>query len=171
MHGLGAIAAAAASAPSAAAPSAAAPSAAAPPQVVKIPWRLTTGIFPVTASAGAGTPGVKCTFPMTIPGNGDFELWWHGLGDNTSASMYINVVEQNGRRWFDYGNQQNSGFYGVPLDLYAGTAAANGLYPEAVPYVMPANRAYNLEFVDYSGAANQVCVTWYGYLLSDQSQS
>ena len=152
----------------------AAPAAGSAPQVTKRPWALTTAIQTIAASTGAGVAGVPTVFPMIVPGIGDFELWWHGLATyqsdgvtpTTNAALFIQVTESNGRKWFDYGNQQPSPFYGIPASLYAGTGAANGLYPEAVPYVLPANRAYQISLTDFSGAAQKAQLIWKGYLLS-----
>jgi hypothetical protein len=141
------------------------PGSATAPQIVKIPRLLVVDAV-VTASA--------VLFPalLTIPADADFEWWWLAIS-RTSALLKLLLEESGtGRKMIFPGSQLTTGqFLGVNVDNLAGTVASNGSFPIAVPYVMPASRAYTHQFSDTSAAPNTVEVVYHGFALLAVPQS
>jgi hypothetical protein len=130
------------------------------PSIVKIP-RLLVVDAAVTASAQL--------FPalLTIPQDADFEWWWLAIS-RTSGLLKMLLTEAGTSRALIFpGSQLQAGtqFLGVNVDNLAGTVAANGSFPIAVPYVMPASRTYTHQFTDSSGAPNTVEIVYHGFAL------
>ena len=133
--------------------------------IVKIPRVL---VVDATVTASTTQPSI-----LTIPQDADFE-WWYLAASRTSALLKVLIVEAATQRAMIYsGAQQSSGvqFNGVNIDLLAGTVAANGAFPIAVPYVMPASRAYQHLFTDSSGSTNTVELVYHGFALLQVSNS
>ena len=133
--------------------------------IVKIPRVL---VVDAAVTGNASLPSI-----LTIPQDADFE-WWFLAASRTSALMKVLIVEAATQRAFSYsGAQQSSGtvFQGVNIDNLAGTVAANGAFPIAVPYVMPASRAYQHVFTDSSGQTNTVELVYHGFALLQVSES
>lgn len=104
---------------------------------------------------------------LTIPQDADFE-WWFLAAFRTSAFMKVLIQEAGTSRQMIFaGSQQTSAtvFNGVFIDNLAGLVASNGAFPVAVPYVMPASRAYQHQFTDSSGAQNTVQLAYHGFAL------
>ena len=129
------------------------------PQIVKIPRVLVVD---------AAVTGNAILFPslLTIPQDADFEWWWLALS-RTSALLKLILTESGTQRAMIFpGSQLTTGqFLGVNVDNLAGTVAANGSFPIAVPYVMPASRQYTHQFSDTSGVLNTVEVVYHGFAL------
>ena len=129
------------------------------PQIVKIPRVLVVD---------AAVTGNAILFPslLTIPQDADFEWWWLAIS-RTSALLKLILTESGTQRAMIFpGSQLTTGqFLGVNVDNLAGTVAANGSFPIAVPYVMPASRQYTHQFSDTSGVLNTVEVVYHGFAL------
>jgi hypothetical protein len=109
---------------------------------------------------------------LTIPQDADFE-WWFLAAFRTDSRMKVLITESATQRQMVYsGSQQSSStvFNGVFIDNLAGLVASNGAFPIAVPYVMPATRAYQHAFTDSSGAQNTVQLVYHGFALLQVSQ-
>src|SRR5271157_4137038 len=135
------------------------------PQIVKIPRVLVVD---------AAVTGNAILFPslLTIPQDADFEWWWLAIS-RTSALLKLILTESGTQRQMIFpGSQLTTGqFLGVNVDNLAGTVAANGSFPIAVPYVMPASRQYTHQFSDTSGVLNTVEVVYHGFALLAVPQS
>ncbi len=105
---------------------------------------------------------------LQILSDADFEWWWI-LASRTSASLKVLMKEQaTGRDFIGTTASTIAGtpvFNGINIDLWAGTAAAGGAWPLAVPYIMPATRVYSLLFTDGSGAPNTTELVFSGFKL------
>jgi hypothetical protein len=138
----------------------AAATAAAASAVLKYPRVLTLDV--VVALNAVQTPAI-----LSVPGDADFE-WWLLSIQRTDPRMQV-LFEDTGSAGLKiiYNAIQPAGatFNGVFIDNLAGQVAANGALPLGVPYVMPANRRYQLAFTDTSGAQNTVEMAFHGYAL------
>jgi hypothetical protein len=104
---------------------------------------------------------------LTIPQDADFE-WWFLAAFRTNSLMKVLITEAATQRAMIYsGSQQSSStvFNGVLIDNLAGLVSSNGAFPVAVPYVMPASRAYQHAFTDSSGSQNTVQLVYHGFAL------
>jgi len=129
--------------------------------VLKVPRWL---VLDITVAANANQqPGL-----IQIPADADFELWFFGV-TRTSPLLKLLITESGtARPWIFAGSNQQGNFSGINIDLLAGTAAGNALFPVGVPYVMPASRTYQFLFTDTSGAPNQVELALIGFALFNQ---
>ena len=105
---------------------------------------------------------------LQIYSDADFEWWWN-KASRTSGLLKLLMKEAGTGRDF-IGTTVASGsnataFNGINIDNWAGTAAGNGAWPLAVPYVMPATRVYSFYFTDTSGAINNVELVFSGFKL------
>lgn len=105
---------------------------------------------------------------LQILSDADFEWWWI-LASRTSNLLKVLMKEQaTGRDFIGTTASSTAGtvpFNGINIDLWAGTAAASGAWPLAVPYIMPATRVYSLLFTDTSAAPNTVELVFSGFKL------
>jgi hypothetical protein len=105
---------------------------------------------------------------LQILSDADFEWWWI-LASRTSGLLKVLMKEQaTGRDFIGTTASSTAGtvpFNGINIDLWAGTAAAAGAWPLAVPYIMPATRVYSLLFTDTSAAPNTVEIVFSGFKL------
>ena len=129
--------------------------------IVKVPRVLIVDAV-VTASA--------VLFPalLTIPQDADFEWWWLSLyRTNAALKVLINEQGTGSRQLIWSGSQlsQANQFVGMFVDNLAGLVANNGVFPIAVPYVMPASRVYMHQFTDSSAAQNTVQLAYHGFAL------
>ena len=128
-------------------------------QIVKVPRVLLVDAV-VTASA--------VLFPgqLSIPNDADFEWWWLAI-QRTSALLKVLISESATQRPFIFSGSplQPGTFSGVFVDNLAGLVSNNGMFPIAVPYVMPAARSYPHQFTDLSAAQNTVQVAYHGFAL------
>jgi hypothetical protein len=123
----------------------------------------------------AVVPASQILYPaaMQIPNDADFELWFISL-QRTSALLKLLINEAatgNRALILAAAPQQSSAFQGIFVDNLAGLVAANGAFPVAVPYIMPAARSYPHQFTDLSGAQNTVQIAYHGYALMPVSNS
>jgi hypothetical protein len=110
---------------------------------------------------------------LQILSDADFELWWLSAS-RTSALLKVQMNEAaTGRDFTGTSVSATAGttFNGVNIDLWAGSVAAGGMFPLAVPYVMPASRVYSLKFTDTSGAPNTVELAFVGFKLWPRPKS
>jgi hypothetical protein len=130
------------------------------PSIVKIPRVLVVDAV-VTASA------VLYPALLTIPQDADFEWWFLALSRTSNLLKLLLTEAGTSRALIFPGSQLAAGtqFLGVNVDNLAGTVQANGAFPIAVPYVMPASRTYTHQFSDTSGATNTVEVVYHGFAL------
>jgi hypothetical protein len=104
---------------------------------------------------------------LQILQDADFEWWWVA-GERTSNQLKVLMSEvATGRDFMGTSVFAGAGtaFLGLNIDLFCGTVAGGGMFPLAVPYVMPASRVYSLKFTDTSGAANTVQLAFHGFKL------
>jgi hypothetical protein len=97
----------------------------------------------------------------------DFEWWWTSV-IRTSDQLKVLMSEiATGRDFMGTSVFAGAGtpFNGINIDNWAGNTASGGMFPLAVPYVMPASRVYSLRFTDLSGADNTVQLTFRGFKL------
>jgi len=141
--------------------------------IVKYPRSL---VVDGVVNPNALAAGQQLPVPLTIPQDAAFEWWWLSIF-RTSGQLKVQIAEgATGGRTFIYGsngsNQLVAGsFQGVYVDALAGLVSANGAFPMAVPFVMPAARIYQHTFTDLSGAANTVEMVYSGYALLQISSS
>lgn len=132
--------------------------------IVKIPRVL---VVDAVVAASTQLPSI-----LTIPQDADFE-WWFLAAFRTDSRMKVLIIEAaTSRQMIFAGSQQSSStvFNGVFIDNLAGLVASNGAFPIAVPYVMPASRAYQHQFTDSSAAQNTVQLAYHGFALLQVSQ-
>lgn len=114
-------------------------------------------------------PASQVLYPaaMQIPNDADFEWWFTSL-QRTSALLKLLISEAatgNRQLILAAAPQQQNAFQGIYVDNFAGLVAANGAFPQAVPYIMPAARSYPHQFTDLSGSNNTVQIAYHGYAL------
>jgi hypothetical protein len=110
---------------------------------------------------------------LQILQDADFEWWWMSA-ERTSAALKVLMSEiATGRDFMGTSVFAGGGspFNGINIDLWAGTVQAGGMFPLAVPYVMPASRVYSLRFTDTSGADNTVELAFQGFKLWPRPQA
>jgi hypothetical protein len=121
-------------------------------------------VLDVTVLANA----VQQQASLQIFSDADFEWWWSKVS-RTSALLKLLMQETaSSRNFIGTTAAVTSGaaqFNGINIDNWAGTAAAAGAWPLAVPYVMPASRSYLFLLSDTSGAPNVVEIVFSGYKL------
>lgn len=104
---------------------------------------------------------------LQILQDADFEWWW-SAADYTSPELKIVMSEVATGRYF-MGSSVFAGggtaFQGLNIDLFAGSVVSGGMFPLAVPYVMPASRVYAVQLTDQSGADNTVELAFHGFKL------
>ena len=103
---------------------------------------------------------------LVVPNDADFEFWWLAI-QRTDPRLKVLITESATQRPFIFsGSPLTSGtFSGVFVDNLAGLVSNNGEFPIAVPYVMPAARAYQILFTELSGAQNTVQMAFHGFAL------
>ena len=106
---------------------------------------------------------------LQILSDADFEWWWVIASATSASQLKVLMKEQaTGRDFIGTSPQAQAGgtvFNGIFLTNWCGTAAANGAFPLAVPYIMPATRVYSLFFTDSSAAPNVTEVVFSGFKL------
>lgn len=116
----------------------------------------------------AAVTGNANLFPgqLSVPNDADFEWWWLAI-QRTDARLKVLITEAATQRPFIFSGSplQPGAFLGIFVDNLAGLVSANGQFPIAVPYVMPASRTYPHQFSDSSGATNTVQVAYHGFAL------
>jgi hypothetical protein len=104
---------------------------------------------------------------LQILQDADHEWWWT-TAERTSPMLKVLMSEiATGRDFMGTSVFAAGGtpFLGLNIDLWAGSVAGGGMFPLAVPYVMPASRVYRLLFTEQSGAANTVELAFHGFKL------
>jgi hypothetical protein len=104
---------------------------------------------------------------LQILQDADFE-WWFLSAERTSNMLKVLMTEiATGRDFMGTSVFAGGGspFMGINVDNWTGNTATGGMFPLAVPYVMPASRVYSLKFTDTSGAANTVELAFRGFKL------
>jgi hypothetical protein len=129
-------------------------------QILKVPRAIILDI---------AVPANSVIFPAAfqIPNDADFEWWFTSL-QRTSALLKLLITETatgNRQLILSASPQQATAFNGIFVDNFAGLVASNGAFPQAVPYIMPAARAYPHQFTDTSGSTNTVQIAYHGYAL------
>lgn len=135
-------------------------------QILKVPRAI---ILDAIIAANA----VLSPAAMQIPNDADFEWWFTSL-QRTSPLLKLLISEAatgNRQLILAAAPQQQNAFQGIFVDNFAGLIANNGAFPQAVPYIMPAARAYPHQFTDTSGAQNTVQIAYHGYALMPVSNS
>jgi hypothetical protein len=127
------------------------------PAIVKYPRTLT-----VDAAVPAGT---QFSQTMTIPQDADFEWDWVSVFRTSGLLKLIMSEYGTGSRPLILGVSNQNPFQGIFIDLFAGLTAGNAAFPMIIPFVMPANRSYNHQFTDSSGALNTVQIAYIGSAL------
>jgi hypothetical protein len=133
-------------------------------QILKVPRAIILDIV-VPASAQI--------FPAAfqVPNDADFEWWFTSLFRTSNLLKLLITETATGQRALilSASPQQATAFQGILVDNFAGLVSLNGAFPQAVPYIMPAARAYPHQFTDSSGAANTVQIAYHGYALMPMS--
>jgi hypothetical protein len=104
---------------------------------------------------------------LQILSDADFEWWWN-KAYRTSGLLKLLMKEQaTGRDFIGTSSptQGSTTFNGMFIDLWAGLATNSAAFPLAVPYIMPATRAYLFTFTDSSGSTNTVELVFSGFKL------
>jgi hypothetical protein len=104
---------------------------------------------------------------LTIQADADFE-WWFLAISRTNALLKALIAEAGtaNRQLIYSGNPQQQNFQGIFVDNLAGLVAANGAFPIAIPYVMPAGRIYSHQIADQGSGANNICqFAYHGFAL------
>lgn len=104
---------------------------------------------------------------LQILQDADFEWWWMAAS-RTSNLLKVLMSEVATGRYFMGSSVFAAGgaaFQGLNIDLFAGTVSGGGMFPLAVPYVMPASRVYSVLFTDTSGNPNTVELAFQGFKL------
>ena len=101
---------------------------------------------------------------LQILQDADFEWWWTAAS-RTDARLKVLLSEVATGRDFMGTSVTGTNFTGINIDLFAGSVAGGGMFPLAVPYLMPASRVYSVKFTDTSGATNTVEVAFHGFKL------
>ena len=105
---------------------------------------------------------------LAILSDADFECWWLAASRTSNLLKVLMKEQATGRDFIGTSASATTGagtFNGIFIDNWAGTTQAGGLFPLAVPYVMPATRVYQLFFTDSSAAPNTVQVVFRGFKL------
>lgn len=108
---------------------------------------------------------VQQPFVLTILGDADFEWWWNMVMRTSNLLKLLMNEQGTGRAFVGTSQGAAAGFNGLNIDLWAGTAQANAAFPLAVPFVMPATRAYQVLLTDLSAAPNTVQLVFSGFKL------
>ncbi len=106
---------------------------------------------------------------LQIPNDCDFEWWWISVFRTFNTLKILMHETGVGNRAFIYSGSPNSptAFDGIRVDNWAGLVVNNAAFPIAVPYLMPANRQYQFQFTDSTGASgdNLIQIALHGYGL------
>lgn len=106
---------------------------------------------------------------LQILSDADFEWWWVVASATVATALKVLMKENaTGRDFIGTSPQAQAGgavFNGIFLSNWCGSAAANGAFPLAVPYIMPATRVYSLFFTDSSAAPNITEIVFSGFKL------
>jgi hypothetical protein len=111
---------------------------------------------------------LNSTLPATlqVPPDLDFEWWWTSIFCTAASGMKILMQESTQRPFIlSSSPQAPQAFNGILANNWAGLASNNAAFPLAVPYVMPANRAYQFQLTDSSGSQNTVQIALHGFGL------
>lgn len=110
---------------------------------------------------------------LQILQDADFEWWWMTASRTSNLLKVIMNEVATGRDFMGTSVFSGAGtpFTGINIDLWAGTVNTSGMFPLAVPYVMPASRVYSLKFTELSGAPNTVQLAWHGFKLWPRPQA
>ena len=128
------------------------------PTVAKIPRKIV--LDAIVPASGSINPSIQ------IPSDCDFELWWYSIFRTSGLlKLLLNETGVAQRPWIIAASPQASNFQGIFVDNMAGLVSLNGAFPEAVPYVMPANRVYQLQLFDSSAETNTFQLALHGYGL------
>jgi hypothetical protein len=136
--------------------------AAASQQILKIPRSIVLDVTVLNAA-------VHQPQNLQIPNDADFEWWWLSIFRTVNTLKILMTETGVGNRAFIYSGSPNlnTAFDGILVDNWAGIVQNNGAFPIAVPYVMPANRQYQFQFTDSTGASgsNPIEIALHGYGL------
>jgi hypothetical protein len=105
---------------------------------------------------------------LQILSDADFECWWLGASRTSNLLKVLMKEQATGRDFIGTTASAVAGavtFNGIQIDNWAGQTATTGLFPLAVPYIMPATRVYSLLFSDTSGAPNTIEIVFRGFKL------
>jgi hypothetical protein len=110
---------------------------------------------------------------LQILQDADFEWWWMSAQRTSNQLKVIMSEIATGRDFMGTSIFAGGGspFQGINIDLWAGQVNQSGMFPLAVPYVMPASRVYSLKFTDTSGSPNTVQLVWHGFKLWPRPQA
>jgi hypothetical protein len=110
---------------------------------------------------------------LQILADADHEWWWTSAF-RTSGQLKVLMNEVATGRDF-MGTSVFSGggspFLGINIDNWAGLVNQSGMFPLAVPYVMPASRVYSIKFTELSGSPNTVQLVFHGFKLWPRPQA
>lgn len=111
---------------------------------------------------------------LQILSDADFEWWWIIASATVATQLKVMMKEAaTGRDFIGTSPQaqaQGTPFNGIFLSNWCGTAAGNGAFPLAVPYIMPSTRVYTFLFTDSSAAPNVTELCLSGFKLWPRPQ-
>lgn len=105
---------------------------------------------------------------LQILSDADFETWWLAASRTSNLLKVLMKEQATGRDFIGTTASTVAGtqiFNGINIDLWAGTVSGSGMFPLAVPYIMPATRVYSILFTELSAQNNTVELAFIGFKL------